>query len=67
MMAVWYTADLHFGHDNIMSHSARPFRDVQHMDASLLETLWSKVLPEDQLWIIGDFAVGPKAKDEAWL
>lgn len=67
MMTVWYTADLHFGHDNILSHSARPFRDVQHMDASLLETLWSKVLPEDQLWIIGDFAFGPNAKEEAWL
>ncbi|MFC0281455.1 metallophosphoesterase [Falsigemmobacter intermedius] len=67
MMANWYTADLHFGHENILSHAARPFRDVQHMDAALLENLWNKVAPEDQLWIIGDFAFGPKAKDEAWL
>ena len=67
MMALWYTADLHFGHDNILHHSARPFRDVQHMEAVLLANLWHKVSPSDQLWVIGDFAFGARAKEEAWL
>ena len=66
-MTHWYTADLHFGHDSIISNAKRPFRDTAHMDAVLIERMWEKVGPEDDLWIVGDFAFGPKAKDEDWL
>ncbi len=37
------------------------------MDGALIENLWSKVGPEDVLWIVGDFAFGPRAKDLGWL
>jgi calcineurin-like phosphoesterase family protein len=37
------------------------------MDAVLIENLCSRVGPDDTLWIIGDFAFGPKAKDREWL
>jgi len=37
------------------------------MTAVLIERLWDRVGPDDDLWIIGDFAYGPKAKDEDWL
>lgn len=37
------------------------------MDAVLIERLWQRVGPEDDLWIVGDFTFGQKAKDEAWL
>jgi calcineurin-like phosphoesterase family protein len=37
------------------------------MDAVLMENLASMVGPEDALWIVGDFAFGPKAKDRKWL
>ncbi|MCB5411230.1 metallophosphoesterase [Pseudogemmobacter faecipullorum] len=66
-MPHWYTADLHFGHDRIIPNATRPFRDTSHMDAVLIERLWEKVGPEDDLWVLGDFAFGPKAKDEDWL
>lgn len=66
-MTNWYTADLHFGHENIIPFSGRPFRNAGHMDAVLIANLWEKVGPEDDLWIIGDFAFGPKAKDQDWL
>lgn len=66
-MAHWYTADPHFGHEAILAHAARPFRSIEHMDATLIERMWSRVGPEDDLWIVGDFAFGPKAKDEKWL
>lgn len=66
-MTHWYTADTHFGHENILKHSGRPFKSANHMDAVLLENLASKVGPEDTLWIVGDFAFGPKAKDRQWL
>ena len=66
-MAHWYTADPHFGHDAILAHAGRPFRSIEHMDATLIERMWSRVGPEDDLWIVGDFAFGRKAKDEGWL
>ncbi|SOC13636.1 hypothetical protein [Rhodobacter maris] len=37
------------------------------MDAALIEALWQKAGPEDDLGIIGDFAFDPKAKDPDWL
>ena len=66
-MAHWYTADLHFGHDSIVANAQRPFRDASPMDSVLIERLWEKIGPEDDLWIVGYFAFGPKAKDEGWL
>jgi calcineurin-like phosphoesterase family protein len=57
-MAHWYTADPHFGHEAILAHAERPFRSIEHMDATLIERMWSRVGPEDDLWIVGDFAFG---------
>ena len=66
-MAIWYTADTHFGHENVISHCARPFKSTSHMDGILIENMWKVVGPEDVLWVIGDFAFGPAAKDESYL
>ena len=66
-MAHWYTADTHFGHEKVIALCNRPFRDVGHMDAALIENMWKFVQPDDDLWIVGDFAHGPKAKDAAYL
>lgn len=66
-MTNWYTADPHFGHENVIKFCDRPFRSASHMDAVLLQNLQAMVRPEDTLWIIGDFAYGPKAKDPDWL
>ncbi|OAN82400.1 metallophosphoesterase [Jannaschia sp. EhC01] len=66
-MTIWYTADTHFGHDNIIKHCGRPFESVAQMDAVLIENLCARVGPKDTLWIVGDFAFGPKAKDRKWL
>jgi len=66
-MTVWYTADTHFCHDNIIKHCNRPFPSAAQMDAAIMENLSARVGPEDTLWIVGDFAFGPKAKDRNWL
>jgi len=61
-MTNWYTADTHFGHENVISFCGRPFRNTGHMDTVMIENMWKVVEPDDELWIIGDFAFGPKAK-----
>lgn len=66
-MAIWYTADTHFGHENIIRFCKRPFRSAGHMDDMLIASLWESVGPEDDLWILGDFAFGERAKDSAYV
>jgi calcineurin-like phosphoesterase family protein len=36
MTNIWFTADHHFGHANIIGFCNRPFSDVMEMDAELM-------------------------------
>ena len=57
-MARFWTADLHFGHGNIIRYSHRPFTDVAEMDRALVER-WNQVVsPDDEVWVLGDVAMG---------
>jgi calcineurin-like phosphoesterase family protein len=66
-MTNWYTADTHFGHENVIPFCDRPFHHAGHMDAVLIGNLWNRVGSEDDLWVLGDFAFGPKAEDTGYL
>lgn len=59
-MTIWYTADTHFGHENIIRFCNRPSSSISRMDAALLENMWKLVKPDDYPWILGDFAFGAK-------
>lgn len=62
---IFYTADLHFGHKNVISFDNRPFEDVKSMDRTLIQLWNSRVSKEDHVYILGDFAYRNE-KDEAW-
>ena len=66
-MVNWYTADPHFGHDNIIRFCKHPFRSTPHMAQVLLANLQACVGAEDDLWILGDLVVGPRAMSRDWL
>lgn len=57
-MKTWFTADLHLGHRAIIDHCARPFSDVAEMDALLIANWNGCVAPGDDVWVVGDFALG---------
>jgi calcineurin-like phosphoesterase family protein len=58
-VARYWTADLHFGHANIIRYSHRPFADVATMDAALVAR-WNDVVGDhDEVWVLGDVAMGP--------
>ena len=57
-MARYFTADLHLGHRNIIDYSGRPFRDVEQMDEVLVERWNATVAPDDEVMVLGDFAMG---------
>ena len=68
MTRTWFTADTHFGHSNIIGHCARPFATVAEMDAELVARWNSVVQPDDNVWVIGDFAFrGTKGPGEYLL
>lgn len=52
---IFYTADLHLGHANVIRHCDRPFRDADEMDSALIERWNRKVHRNDTVYIIGDF------------
>lgn len=54
----YFTADLHLGHTNIIGYCNRPFASVDDMNEALL-TAWSEtVCPNDEVWVLGDLALG---------
>ncbi|GAF90840.1 unnamed protein product [marine sediment metagenome] len=53
---VMFTADTHFGHDNIIKFCDRPYRDANHMDTELVAN-WNEVVDPDQVvFHLGDFS-----------
>ena len=57
-MSVWFTADLHFGHGNVIGYSGRPFADADEMDDALIERWNAVVDATDTVWVLGDVALG---------
>lgn len=55
---IYFTADLHFGHSNILKYCQRPFSCVDHMNETLINNWNSVVKPADQVYVLGDFAMG---------
>jgi len=62
MPNIWFTADFHFGHSNIIRYCNRPFRSVEEMDQTILDRLNASVKANDILYFLGDFCIGSKAK-----
>ena len=57
-MATYFTADLHFGHQAIISYCNRPFSDVSEMNHALIKNWNSRVNNDDHVYIVGDLYYG---------
>jgi calcineurin-like phosphoesterase family protein len=53
---IWFTADLHLNHFNILRHTRRPFVDVEEMDTVLVNNWNDLVAHRDLVYILGDLA-----------
>lgn len=55
---VYFTADTHFFHRNIIKYSSRPFSSVEDMHENLI-TQWNGVVGKnDIIYHLGDFSLG---------
>jgi calcineurin-like phosphoesterase family protein len=66
-MAVFFTSDTHFGHAWARSLYRRPFASVAEMDAAMVARWNETVGSTDEVWHLGDFAVGLPAAQIAEL
>ena len=57
-MTRWFTADLHLGHANIIQYCDRPWPDADAMDRGLIERWNATVADDDEVWVLGDVAMG---------
>lgn len=65
-MRTFFTADTHFGHDNIRRLAKRPFETLEQMDEVLIARWNTAVGPQDIVWHIGDFAYRGAMSAEAY-
>jgi len=60
---IFFTADTHFCHSNIIGSCERPFTDVFEMNKAMIDNWNSLITNRDEIYILGDFLYKGKGKD----
>ena len=50
---IYYIADMHFGHTNVLRFDNRPFPDTAQMDDTLIQNWNGCVTSEDTVYVLG--------------
>ena len=59
---IWFSADFHLDHANIIKFCNRPFRDIGEMNEEIIRRWNSRVGNNDTGYILGDFCLKNPAK-----
>ena len=51
---IYYIADMHFGHTNVLRFDNRPFSDTAQMDDTLIQNWNERVASDDSVYVLGD-------------
>jgi calcineurin-like phosphoesterase family protein len=65
-MTTFFTSDTHFGHANIIGYCKRPFVNVDEMNEALVARWNARVGPDDTVFHLGDFYMGPADGIAKW-
>ena len=58
MGKIWFTSDLHFGHDREFIWGPRSFKNVNEMNETIIKNWNEAVSPEDDVYVLGDLMLG---------
>lgn len=61
---IWFTADLHLNHANIMHYCNRPFKNVEEMDETITKNFTDLLRKGDVLYILGDLSFKRKPVED---
>ena len=60
---IWFTSDWHIGHNKSFLYEPGGFSSIEEHDKEVLKRCNELVKPEDELWILGDLAMGGNEKE----
>jgi calcineurin-like phosphoesterase family protein len=63
----WLTSDLHLGHTNIIAFCNRPYDSVDAMNNDLVERWNGRIAADDDVWVLGDVAMGKLDESLAYV
>jgi calcineurin-like phosphoesterase family protein len=66
-VSIFFTADPHYGHANIIEYCNRPFRDSAEMNAAMIAHWNAAVQPDDVVYILGDLFFCSEGQAQAIL
>ena len=62
---IYYIADMHFGHTNVLRFDNRPFPDTAQMDDTLIQNWNGRVTSDDTVYVLGRGVVEKRRKQYA--
>jgi calcineurin-like phosphoesterase family protein len=62
-VATFFTSDTHFGDLRVLRFDHRPFPTPRAHDTGLVELWNATVAEDDEVWHLGDFALGPSRSE----
>lgn len=54
-MTIYFTSDLHLGHDDVLAFAQRPWGSIEEHDVAIIDNINDTVGDGDALYILGDF------------
>lgn len=60
---IWFTSDTHFGHENVLKFTDRPWETIWQMNDAIVDNINGRVAVDDELYILGDFSFKMTAQD----
>lgn len=64
---IWFSSDLHFGHDREFLWGPRGFDSIEKMNKKIIQNIKETVGEEDHFYICGDLALCPPEEAKYWL
>ena len=55
---IWFTSDLHFGHNKDFMYTPRGFNSIEEHDETIIKNWNETVSPNDDVYILGDLMLG---------